>query len=305
MARAGAPAPPASHGGEVGGGARASADEKAKSAKATTRRSPRAKRAAAPTSAKAAARTRSPAVRPRSLASAGAATSTRRRPLASTMTWRAPGTAGGASVKRVPATTPARSAGPPGVTAMMRSPETRRPHVPRSGRSSAAAQTTNAAAMPYPHTSARSERDIVPPREPVRGRGMHSGGPRTPCQAGSKFRSRRPCGVPMTRAKGEERRNRSSPRPGRSPMLVLTRKLGENIRIGDVIKITVLEVRSGQVKLGIDAPPEVKVHREEIYARIQAENRRAAQTSPDALREAARDLPWPANDSGPKDPSRP
>ena len=59
-------------------------------------------------------------------------------------------------------------------------------------------------------------------------------------------------------------------------MLVLTRKLGENIRIGDNVKITVLEVRSGQVKLGIEAPAEVKVHREEIYARIQEENRRAA-----------------------------
>lgn len=59
-------------------------------------------------------------------------------------------------------------------------------------------------------------------------------------------------------------------------MLVLTRKLGENIRIGDQVKITVLEVRSGQVKLGIEAPPDVKVHREEIYARIQEENRRAA-----------------------------
>jgi len=58
-------------------------------------------------------------------------------------------------------------------------------------------------------------------------------------------------------------------------MLVLTRKLGENIRIGDTVKITVLEVRSGQVKLGIEAPPEVKVHREEIYVRIQEENRRA------------------------------
>ena len=56
-------------------------------------------------------------------------------------------------------------------------------------------------------------------------------------------------------------------------MLVLTRKLGENIRIGDSVKITVLEVRSGQVKLGIEAPPEVKVHREEIYARIQEERR--------------------------------
>lgn len=64
-------------------------------------------------------------------------------------------------------------------------------------------------------------------------------------------------------------------------MLVLTRKLGENIRIGDSVKITVLEVRSGQVKLGIEAPPEVKVHREEIYARIQEENRRAGGWKPD------------------------
>ena len=65
-------------------------------------------------------------------------------------------------------------------------------------------------------------------------------------------------------------------------MLVLTRKLGENIRIGDAVKITVLEVRSGQVKLGIEAPPEVKVHREEIYARIQEENRKAAAQRPPA-----------------------
>ncbi|HET7226847.1 MAG TPA: carbon storage regulator CsrA [Candidatus Eisenbacteria bacterium] len=64
-------------------------------------------------------------------------------------------------------------------------------------------------------------------------------------------------------------------------MLVLTRKLGENIRIGDSVKITVLEVRSGQVKLGIEAPPEVKVHREEIYARIQEENRRAQRWKPE------------------------
>jgi carbon storage regulator len=64
-------------------------------------------------------------------------------------------------------------------------------------------------------------------------------------------------------------------------MLVLTRKLGENIRIGDTVKITVLEVRSGQVKLGIEAPPEVKVHREEIYARIQEENRRAQGWKPE------------------------
>ncbi len=70
-------------------------------------------------------------------------------------------------------------------------------------------------------------------------------------------------------------------------MLVLTRKLGENIRIGDSVKITVLEVRSGQVKLGIEAPPEIKVHREEIYARIQEENRRA---------QAKGESPGPARD---------
>jgi carbon storage regulator len=74
-------------------------------------------------------------------------------------------------------------------------------------------------------------------------------------------------------------------------MLVLTRKLGENIRIGDSVKITVLEVRSGQVKLGIEAPPEVKVHREEIYARIQEENRKAA---------ASQRPPVPGADSGQK-----
>src|SRR6185369_3162966 len=68
--------------------------------------------------------------------------------------------------------------------------------------------------------------------------------------------------------------------PGRMPeiegtMLLLTRKLGENIRIGDDVKITIVEVKGNHVKLGIDAPPSVKVHREEIYERIQEENRKA------------------------------
>ena len=58
-------------------------------------------------------------------------------------------------------------------------------------------------------------------------------------------------------------------------MLVLTRKLGEVIRVGDSVIIKVLEIRPGQVKLGIEAPPKVKVHREEIYDRIQEEKRRA------------------------------
>lgn len=66
-------------------------------------------------------------------------------------------------------------------------------------------------------------------------------------------------------------------------MLLLTRKLGENIRIGDDVKITIVEVKGNHVKLGIEAPPSVKVHREEIYERIQEEHRRkAAALKPDA-----------------------
>lgn len=70
-------------------------------------------------------------------------------------------------------------------------------------------------------------------------------------------------------------------------MLVLTRKLGENIRIGDTIKVTVLEIRGTQVKLGVDAPPEVIVHREEIYERIQEESRRASGASPMEIKKAS------------------
>lgn len=70
-------------------------------------------------------------------------------------------------------------------------------------------------------------------------------------------------------------------------MLILTRKLGENIRIGDRIKIIILDVKGGQVKLGIDAPPNVAVHREEIYERIRDENRRASGISSRALKEVA------------------
>jgi len=65
-------------------------------------------------------------------------------------------------------------------------------------------------------------------------------------------------------------------------MLLLTRKLGENIRIGDDVKITIVEVKGNHVKLGIDAPPSVKVHREEISERIQEANRRAQAVKPDA-----------------------
>lgn len=54
-------------------------------------------------------------------------------------------------------------------------------------------------------------------------------------------------------------------------MLILTRKPGEVIRIGNDITVTVLGVNGQQVRLGINAPAEVEVHREEIFLRIQAE----------------------------------
>jgi len=59
-------------------------------------------------------------------------------------------------------------------------------------------------------------------------------------------------------------------------LLILTRKLGESITIGDSIRVSVLGIRGRQVRLGIEAPSDVVVHREEIYVKIQEENRKAA-----------------------------
>jgi carbon storage regulator len=65
-------------------------------------------------------------------------------------------------------------------------------------------------------------------------------------------------------------------------MLILTRKVNERIVIGDDIEVSVVEIRGDQVKLGINAPQNVKVHRREVFDQIQSENRAAAlSASPD------------------------
>jgi carbon storage regulator len=70
-------------------------------------------------------------------------------------------------------------------------------------------------------------------------------------------------------------------------VLILARKIGEAIAIGDDIKIRVLEVKGAQVKLGVDAPDHITVHREEIYLRILEENKKAASEAPADLESIA------------------
>ncbi|SDY80699.1 carbon storage regulator, CsrA [Micromonospora pattaloongensis] len=67
-------------------------------------------------------------------------------------------------------------------------------------------------------------------------------------------------------------------------MLVLTRRTGESVMIGDDVVVTVLEVRGDVIRLGIRAPRDIQVHREEVYRELQAANQEAASPSEDAVR---------------------
>jgi carbon storage regulator len=68
-------------------------------------------------------------------------------------------------------------------------------------------------------------------------------------------------------------------------MLILTRKIGETIAIGENIKVQVVSIKGGQVRIGIEAPVQTPVHREEVFQRIQEANEQAAGMAPEDLSE--------------------
>jgi carbon storage regulator len=77
-------------------------------------------------------------------------------------------------------------------------------------------------------------------------------------------------------------------------MLVLSRQRDETIMIGDDIEITVVDIRGDKVRLGINAPRDIMVHRKEVYDAIRRENRAAAQVKPEDLSGLGKVGPKPA-----------
>ena len=72
-------------------------------------------------------------------------------------------------------------------------------------------------------------------------------------------------------------------------MLVLSRQRDETIMIGDDIEITIVDIRGDKVRVGINAPKEISVHRKEVYDAIQEENRRAAMIKPEDISDVVAD----------------
>jgi len=70
-------------------------------------------------------------------------------------------------------------------------------------------------------------------------------------------------------------------------MLVLTRKIGETIRVGDNVRVQVLAIRGGQVRLGLTAPADVRIFREEIFRAIEEQNQKARLAGEERLADAA------------------
>lgn len=73
-------------------------------------------------------------------------------------------------------------------------------------------------------------------------------------------------------------------------MLVLTRKSGESLYIGDDIVITVIDVRKGQVKIGVEAPKSIKVYRKELLEKIRQQNIESAKTENNGVADLAKQL---------------
>jgi len=71
-------------------------------------------------------------------------------------------------------------------------------------------------------------------------------------------------------------------------MLVLSRHRDESIMIGDEIVVTIVDIRGDKVRLGIDAPQDIPVHRQEVYEAIQRENRKASQIQPSETRDVGK-----------------
>jgi carbon storage regulator len=84
-------------------------------------------------------------------------------------------------------------------------------------------------------------------------------------------------------------------------MLVLTRKSGEGIVIGDQIRVVVIEIHGGQIRLGIEAPSGIAIYREEVLNKIKTENKKAADVDPNQLKNILLKKDRPSGqDKGPK-----